>query len=442
MDKKDFGIFKSLYCTALFSSTFICATSVLAAGFQIQEQSVTNLGTAYSGTAALSADASTNFYNAAGLTHIPHTQIVVSAVGINGKFDLHPTLANANAPANTPISPLTVEDAGGFNFVPGLHMAHRFSDDIVVGMSVTSAFGLKTEYSETSVARFAATRSELITILLSPSIAYQMNPHWSFAVGPDIQYAKANLDVATNFTGGDLVNDGYSKNEGDDWGYSFHAGILYEWTEKTRLGLSYRSHFNYDVEGTNEAKAVPLLGGLVSTRPLETSIVLPETAILSGFHEFENNWAVMFDVHWTAWSRFRTLRLRYPAGSGGVDTDTWEHWKDTIRYAVGAQYRWCDKWIFRAGLALDETPVPEERRTARIPDSDRTWVGVGVGYTFTPNFHVDLGYAHLFFKDANINDRGPFAKQTSTPVLPGTHLVGKYESYANIFGIQVKIDFV
>lgn len=439
MDKKDFGFFKSLYCAALFSSTFICASSVLAAGFQIQEQNVTNLGTAYSGTAALSADASTNFYNAAGLTHIPHTQIVVSAVGINGKFDLHPTRATTTAGPD--ITPLHSENAGGLNFVPGLHMAHRFSEDIVVGMSVTSAFGLKTEYDDTSVARYIATRSELITVLFSPSIAYQMNPHWSFAVGPDIQYAKANLDASLG-TNSTVFPDGFSKNEGDDWGYSFHAGLLYEWTEKTRVGLSYRSHFNYDVEGNSQQmRPVNLLGtGVVNNVPVETRIVLPETAILSAFHEFENNWAIMADVHWTAWSRFRTLRLRYPNGVG-TETDTWEHWKDTIRYAVGAQYRWCDKWIFRAGVALDETPVPEERRTARIPDSDRTWLGIGIGYTFTPNFHIDVGYAHLFFKDANLLDRGPFAKQTATPAS-NARLEGKYESYANIFGIQVKIDFV
>lgn len=430
---------RSLYSVALSSCTFLCASSAFAAGFQIQEQNVTNLGTAYSGTAALSADASTNFYNAAGLTHIHNTQIVVSGVGILGEFNLHPSVATTTV--GTAITPLKTEDAGGFNFVPGLHVAHPISEDVVLGFSATSAYGLKTEYDDTSIARYVATRSELITLLFSPSIAYKFNPHWSFGVGADAQYAKAHLDasIGTNNT---AFPDGYSKNTGDDWAFSFHAGVLYDISEKTRVGLSYRSHFSYDVQGDSQQLRPVNLGGtgIPSTVPIETHIVLPETAILSAFHEFENNWAIMADVHWTAWSRFRTLRLRYPNG-GATETDTWEHWKDTIRYGVGTQYKWCDKWIFRAGIALDETPVPEERRTARIPDSDRTWLGLGLGYTFTSNFHVDLGYAHLFFKDADINDRGPFSKQTSTPAT-NARLAGKYESNANIFGIQFKIDFV
>jgi long-chain fatty acid transport protein len=63
------------------------ASQVYASGFALLENNVTNLGLAYSGTAALAEDASTNYFNAAGLSQIDKNQIVLGANVIQGKFD-------------------------------------------------------------------------------------------------------------------------------------------------------------------------------------------------------------------------------------------------------------------------------------------------------------------------------------------------------------------
>ena len=437
--KKRNTIKSSLYQTALWSCTLLSSPLLMAAGFQIHEQNVTNLGTAYSGTAALSADASTNFYNAAGLTHIEHTQFLVSAVGLNGKFDLYPQLANPTLPANSPISPLTAENAGGFNPVPSFHMAHPFGEKFVFGLSVTPSFGLKTEYDDTSVARYVATRSELITFLISPSLAYRINDQWSFAFGVDAQYAKARLDASIG-SNNIISPDGYSKNEGDDWAWSLHAGLLFELDEFTRVGLSYRGKFSYSVKGTNllNLPNIPGIGtGIDTLRVVHTNLTLPETAILSAYHEFNNKFALMADVHWTAWHRFKALTLEYAPPGPANDSITVEDWNDNWRFALGGQYQGNDKWTLRAGVAYDISPVPDERRTARIPDSDRIWLALGVGYDLCSNIHLDAGYAHIFFKNANVNDRGP---DTSRATFQ--QLIGHYKSKADIFGVQLRIDFV
>lgn len=49
-----------------------------ASGFAIIEQSVTGLGRAFAGSAAVAEDASTIFFNPAGLTYLKHSEVDVA----------------------------------------------------------------------------------------------------------------------------------------------------------------------------------------------------------------------------------------------------------------------------------------------------------------------------------------------------------------------------
>ena len=57
-------------------AVLISHDSAAGAGYAIVEQSVKRLGTAYAGGTAAADDASTVFYNPAGLTRLPGSQLV------------------------------------------------------------------------------------------------------------------------------------------------------------------------------------------------------------------------------------------------------------------------------------------------------------------------------------------------------------------------------
>ena len=69
----------------LISSTF-CSTSI-GSGFAIQEQSVTGLGRAFAGSAAVADDASTIFFNPAGLTNLSDSELAVGMHYISPQTD-------------------------------------------------------------------------------------------------------------------------------------------------------------------------------------------------------------------------------------------------------------------------------------------------------------------------------------------------------------------
>lgn len=430
----------------------LMASKVWGAGFQIQEQNVTNLGTAYAGTAALAADASTAHYNPAGITRIKGRQLVISGAIIDADSEFNPTFATNMGGIALPLR--GTEDFGTMAAVPSLHYTAQINDKVYLGLSVTAPFGLATEYSENSVARYVATRSELKTVDISPSLAYRFNDQFSFAAGFDALYAKAHLDVQLSSASAAVTTfvDGFQRNTADDWGWGYHVAMLYELSENTRVGVNYRSHVNVNAKGQSEQVnqlssfgniANVFTNGLRTEFPGSANVTLPETLYVSAYHAFTENFAIMADVNWTAWSRFKTLRLRYDAplptqsDANRSPTDTLENWTDTVRIALGAEYTLYDKYKFRIGAAWDESPVKTEFRTARVPDSDRIWLGLGFGFAMSQNLWVDLGYAHLFFDDAEMTDKGPFGAGGTFPITR-VQVTGNYHSNVNIFGAQFR----
>jgi long-chain fatty acid transport protein len=91
----------------------------------------------------------------------------------------------------------------------------------------------------------------------------------------------------------------------------------------------------------------------------------------------------------------------------------------------------------RAGVAFDETPIPDgRRRTPRIPGADRIWLTVGAGYQFTEMITVDVAYGHLFVDDPKIDKDVTEAENQ----LRGA-LVGEYDASVGIISAAVSFRF-
>lgn len=431
------------------SLVLACLSSqVFAAGFQIQEQNASQLGLAYSGTAAIAEDASTGFWNPAGLSKIQKSQMVLSGVVIDGSFKFK-QVNNANS--NLPLSPAlgSEDNAGQTALVPAFHVATRFADKWVIGFDLDVPFGLTTEYDEDSVARYVATKSKVETWNFSPSLAYQLLPCMSIGAGVDALYGKA---VLNSNLGNSITAEGFQHNFAEGWAWGFHAGILWDILSTTRVGLSYRSKVNLHLEGDSETLvpqsfiAFGFTPGSFSVRRVQSQVDLPESVILSLYHVFDEKFAATADVHWTNWSRVSNLRLSYspPSGSALVSdaNNTVIGFKDTIRAAAGLLYTYDDRWTLKAGLAWDESPTTDQDRIARLPDQDRWWLAVGAAYNFNKNWRFDFGYAHIFFRNAHVDDSGPTRVDTGAPAAIAANLNADFSANANIVGVQARYDFV
>ncbi|MHB9117850.1 MAG: OmpP1/FadL family transporter [Burkholderiales bacterium] len=414
-----------------------------ASGFALLEQNSDGMGSAYAGGAASAEDASTVYYNPAGLTQLDGDQWAASLQFVNPSL---PFSDRNSTSAGKPLSGGNGGNAGAQAWLPSFFLSHGLNERTTFGLGVSVPFGLETDYESGWKGRYYALNTRLQTLNFNPSLAYKINASWSIGGGVDLQYAKADLSSAVDFglicvgllrpgacaPSATLPQqaDGLSKLTGDSWAWGYNLGVLYSPSRATRFGMAYRSHIDHTLEGDVRFTLPANLPAPLAASPrfantaATADLRLPDSFSMSVFHQASERLALMADFTWTGWSRFDELRIRFANGS--PDNVTQEHWHDTQRISLGALYRYDDTWSYRAGIASDQSPVPDQYRTANIPDNDRIWLTVGTQYRVSKRSRWDFGYAYVFVKGSDINLTSPSQG----------NLVGNYQSHFDVLSAQ------
>ncbi len=163
---KQFRTKQLLLGVALGFALACVATDALASGFQILEQNASGLGNAFAGSAAVAEDASTVFFNPAGLTRLGRGQVVLGmdAIRLSAKF----TNSGSVGAANTPLpgtKPVGGDngDAGSWQFVPHGYFSYGLSRNLSIGLGINAPFGLSTDYEPSWAGRYITIKTELKT---------------------------------------------------------------------------------------------------------------------------------------------------------------------------------------------------------------------------------------------------------------------------------------
>jgi long-chain fatty acid transport protein len=425
-----------------------------ASGFALVEQSVKQVGNAISGGAASAEDASTIFFNPAGMTRLQRDELTFGAHYIVPSSEYS---GDATTVFGTSIGGGNGGDAGGGVLVPSLFYAHKIDNQLMIGLGVSAPFGLKTDYDDGWEGRYHATESEVKTTNINPSIAYKVNDQLSLGAGINFMRASATLSNAVDYstaciggalsagapsvaaamsacspyglaTPGNPSSDGSVTIKGDSWAYGYNLGLLYELNPDTRFGVAYRSSVKQKLTGTANftapnATADAVLGAVLADTDATATVTLPASLSLSMTTLVAPQWEVMADVTWTGWSSFDELRVKFdnPLKEDSVQK---ENWRDTYKASVGFNYHYNTQWTWRGGVAYDRTPIRNaEDRTPRIPGNSRTWLALGTSYRASPDMTLDFALAHLSVAKTDIN---------ATDSSFGHALSGSYDSSVNI----------
>lgn len=436
---------KTAVSLSVAGALLVISGAAAASGFALIEQSGSGLGNAFAGGAASAGDASTIFYNPAGMSRLSGKQIAVagSMIGPSAQF-------SGTATGLTPLQVAgtgTGGDAGSWTPVPNAYFAMEVNPDMHIGLGINAPFGLQTQYDPNWMGRFQAIKSSIKTVNLNPSVSYRVNDAFSIGAGLNYQRINGELSSMSNysaaaFSAGKLGlvganKEGVSTLTGNDsaWGYNF--GAMYNFTPDARIGVAYRSRVKYNLSGNvSFANRPAALNALLPDQAVTLAITMPDSFSVSGFHQVSDKWDFMADATWTGWSVFQQLNI-LKANGASLSTPTPENWKDTWRVSTGASYHYSETWTARAGVAFDQSPVSDQFRTVRIPDANRTWLSVGGQYKPAKESALDFGYAHLFVSNAPLNQSA-----TANPDLAGKgYLVGNYNNSADIFTVQYAHSF-
>lgn len=420
-----------------------------AAGFSLTEQSVVGLGRSFAGGAAVAEDASTLYYNPAGITRLTQAELVQGASLITLTADFDKT--SATDAIGQPLSGGEGGPVGKLGGPATLYYVAPLGDDMAWGVGINAPFGLATDYDRDWVGRYQGVYSRVGIINIQPTIAKQWDK-LSVGFGIDIQYMEVKLQqeidmgaacfgvgpgpVTCTALGLTPQNaDGAVTLEGDGVAYGWNAGVLYE-NNGTRMGIAYRSQVSHELDGTadfNRAPAAFTGLGLFVDSGITAEFTTPELLSFGFAQDIGDQWMVTLDLTRTGWDTFQELRIKYD-NPLQPDTVEEERWKDVYKTSVGLDYKFNGDWTFRAGYGFDNSPVADDTRTVRLPDGDRTWMSFGASYKWSDHLEINAGYAYL---QLGAGDKLPFDHTGST----ADRVIGTYEGEASIFGIEARMKF-
>lgn len=400
------------------------AGSASAAAFQLWEQNASGIGVSYAGSAAVADNASTIFFNPAGMTQLSGTQVSlgVSAVRPSFKFANQGTTGTGFAQLATPTGG-NGGDAGSWSAVPNGYLSWQVAPEWTVGLGISSPFGLSTKYDDNNwIGRYQSLKAEITTVNVNPSVAYKVSDKLSLGFG--LNYQKIDAEM-TNMRAVAPGVDVLSRLKGNDSAWGWNAGALFTLSPAMRVGVSYRSAIEYKLEGTQNVGAASI--------PASAKLKLPDTFILSVWQQVSDRWEAMGDLSYTNWSTVGRLNVMNRSTGGPLGTETFGY-KDSWRFAWGAAYKVNDAWKAKFGIAYDRTPTTDSDRSARVPDNDRVWLSAGGQWKPTKDAAVDFGYAYLYLRDPSISQTRNFGGNTST-------LRGKYSDSGHVLGVQYSQGF-
>jgi long-chain fatty acid transport protein len=435
------------------------ATDADGASFQILEQSTSRLGTAFAGTASIADDASTVFFNPAGMTQLDTAEISLAGHLVLVESDFQDTGSRA-ADGTQLQRPLS--GPGGrtdeLGFIPNFYYVQPLTERWRFGLGISAPFALSSDYGEEWIGRYHATRSEITVLNVNPSLAFAVSESLSLGFGLSYQYAETSLEnEVDSFSAcaaapgsapqgcllahggpGNRASDSSIEIEGDDQAVVADLSVHWRPTDKTRLGLIWRQGADFTLEGDAEfnrsasCASDPFCSGSLQALEgdVEADVELPDTVTLSASHRFDSGWQLHGDVAWTEWSSIQEVAVVNTGNGRPVSTLDLQY-DDTVRYAIGASFKPEGRWTWRFGFAFDEAPqTDQELVTARIPDQDRFWVSAGFNYAFSEDASVDVGYAYLDVDNNQIDK-----------VEQGNRLAGEFDAHADIFGVQANWRF-
>ncbi len=435
---------KSIIAVAVSFTAF----NSYSASFQLNETSASGLGRAFAGDAVIADDAAVLARNPAAMALFDKKSFSLAATYVDPGVDVKGVAGPDMLGDSFDISQLDQDGVVPSAIIPAMYFINPINKTFAYGIGINSNFGLKSEYSDDYAAGTIGGKTDLKTVNANISGSYRMNEQLSLGLGVNVVYGEAELirhagrvlENGITVPGlGEVVSPVAAKTEilnmqGDDFGYGWNIGAVYEINGNHRLALTYRSEVELAFDGEFTGLGKPTKSG-------QLTIDMPAVTEFSGFHQFTSQWATHYSVMYTQWSSFEKLQA---LTADGLAFEKVENFEDTYRFALGATFKANSALTLRAGVAYDQSASVKDYRSISIPDSDRLWYSAGATYELAFNESVDFGISYINGDSVVVTEEDALLGQlpdTLTPLLGNKDWSFTSEGNALLISVQYNRSF-
>jgi len=374
-------------------------------------------------------DPSAVFYNPAALSEVSGNEFSFNGMYINAQ----------NRVENSGRTAVNKHDD---NFLPSLFANYHIpNSDLTVGIGSYTPFGLATTYDR-NFTRFAAERTELKTIFVTPALSWHPSSYFSLGGGMSFVHASGLFSRALCFGGPACsipgIAEGRLRVTDTANAFSYNVGVLGKPTENIKLGFSYRARtdIRFDSADVKFGGVLPPVNVRADVRP----IPLPPVIDAGIFWQINPAWGVEFVYEYTRWSEFKSLSATFSPSVPLPGFNLPQQWKNTSTLRLGGFYRPNEEWELRGGLGLEETPIPNRTLNPAIPGADLVTLNTGIGYKWR-SATVDLAYTAVFYKTRNVTNSELEGLPATGIPFAGAPGKDKYENFGNLISLTLGYRF-
>ncbi|AKV96330.1 hypothetical protein ACP86_09280 [Marinobacter sp. CP1] len=441
---------------AVLALAVLTPLTAFAGGLSNSDQSASTSGVSNAGSVANPENASTIFFNPAGMSRLSGTNLSFGAI----LFEIDAVGRDSETSATRANGDPVVGDGGGDHVetfaVPNAYLTHEVNDWLDIGLGVYVPYGLGFDYGDAFAGRFIGDEIELVSYGVSPSFAVDSGEGFSLGGGINVLYADAEQRNPVDFSGIEArfslprgtLNDGYATLEGDDVALEFTVGLLWQATPETSLGLAARTGTEFNLKGTGTINNFPTLSasGLTQTtvsEQIEVPITIPQSLSVGLAHQWSDTLELLAGATWAKWSDASALsvvsREKTPAAfpAEQPSEEQVQSWKDTWQWRVGAIWQVAPTWSLKAGYLFDESPVTIETRSPLTPFDDYHQVSLGAQIRdLAGDWTVDMFVARVFYEgDISIDYKA------TDPLQGQTSFKSEYDVVPWTAGLQLSREF-
>jgi long-chain fatty acid transport protein len=370
----------SLTLMALASST------AFAGGYRVSIQGQKQLAMGHTGVAVINS-AEVAFFNPAGMAYLDKKFNV--SVGANALF-------SKTRFQNSEYNWTNKSDNFGTPF--SVYATYKLNDWLTAGLAVYTPYGSAVAWEKNWEGAHLVNDIDLQAIFVQPSISIRVGDHFSVGGGPIYAMGSVNFNRNLAPAGGltenaDVTIDGKNISA---WGYNL--GMMINPVEGFRLGLNYRSEIIMEArDGDATFNNLPALlqnDPRFNPTTFDADLPLPAELTAGLSVNVTDKWLVAFDYNYAMWSAYKALDVRFGNGQESINP---RNYKNSSTYRFGTQYLANDKFTFRAGYYIDESPVQDGYFAPETPRNESMGFTGGLTYQFSEKLGVDLSFLYLHF---------------------------------------------
>jgi long-chain fatty acid transport protein len=420
---------------------------VVAGGFQLNIQGLkaVAMGGAFAG---VGSDATTVFFNPAGMSNLDHHNFTMGFNLVNGNVSIQtPEVANTDQTTGiaTPIH---------------FYYSGKVNDKLSLGFLVNNQFGSSSSFSDDWQGRYIIQNISLKTFMFQPTIAYKI--HEKFSVGAGFVYGIGSFStekavpLASNTT-----EEGKAHLEGSGDGVGYNVGVYSQFltlgddAKNTRfaIGIDYRSSVGVDLTN-GEATFTDIPVSLREKFPEKTGFVskitLPSvlTFGLSIKHTVSDKWSLQFayDLNVTGWSSYDTLSFDFK-NDETPDTKQIQDWENVMTHRLGFDFTYKEKYSVRVGLYQDNTPMKDNLVSPHLPGVTQVAYTAGLGYRFSDKVSLDFSFIRQSASRDDVSlaqykvEDGNYVQDANGDKIQTGDFKYKFNRKVNVYGLALNIKF-